>query len=115
MTEQYQQREINNSAAPRAIVSTVAVPAGNLGSEDDTVLIDTTASVFTATLPAAASAPGRSITVVNNAAVPLGLTIAVVAGDALLGVITNPIVAAYGSVTVTSDGALSWIATSETP
>lgn len=115
MTEQYQQREINQSAAPRTIVSTVAAPAGTLLSEDDMVLIDTTASIFTATLPTAASAPGRTIVVVNAAAAPLALTIAAAAGDAIAGTATNPIITAFGNITLTSDGVLSWIATSDNP
>ena len=117
MTEQYQQYNINEEPVqPRRITSTVAEPAGTLVADDGFVLIDTTLSVFEATLPLAASCPGREITIVQSAAAPNLLTVAAQGADVLVGIFTNPIPAVVGDlVSLTSDGGTFWIVTGEEP
>jgi len=115
MTEQYLQTNINNPTLPRAVAATVAAPAIALTPDDSLVVIDTDLAAGTANLPLASTMPGRAITVVNSGALPLGLTLAVLAGDTLVepaaaGAL-NPMAAGGGSLTAVSDGGTHWYLT----
>ncbi len=115
MTEQYLQTNINNPTLPRSVEATAAAPVIALTPDDGLVAVDTTAVPGTATLPLASTMPGRAITVVNAGAAPLGLTLAVSAGDTLVepaaaGAL-NPMAAFNGSLTAVSDGDTTWYLT----
>ncbi len=114
MTEQYQQRNINNPEGGRTITNTVAVPNAALTAADvgKVIRFDATAAVGALTLPSAAEAgDGGRITIIktNNAN---ALTIAVVGGDTALGVTVGGVPAAQtivnSSWVVMSDGVLAW-------
>ncbi len=114
MTQQYQQRNINDPAGGRTITNSVATPNAALTAADvgKVIRFDTTLAVGALTLPTAAEAgDGARITIIkiNNLN---ALTIAVAAGDTALGVTVGGVNAAQtivnSSWVVMSDGVLAW-------
>ena len=114
MTQQYQQRNINNPEGGRTITNSVATPNAALTAADvgKVIRFDTTLAVGALTLPTAAEAgDGGRITIIkiNNLN---ALTIAVAAGDTALGVTVGGVNAAQtivnSSWVVVSDGVLAW-------
>lgn len=106
MTQQYQQRNINQQGDSVAFAATVATPAVALQPSVQMVQVDATLANATATLPLATDAgQNASITVVKSDAGANTVTVAVLAGDALVAgaAIVNPIAAQWQSLTMSAD------------
>ena len=115
MTQQYQQRNINDPAGGRTITNSVATPNAALTAADvgKVIRFDTTLAVGALTLPTAAEAgDGARITIIKVIDNALALTIAAAAGDTALGVTVGGVNAAQTNVNsswvVMSDGVLAW-------
>lgn len=119
MTEQYQQRNINNPEGARAQANTIAAPNFTLTAADTgkILLFDTSVGgAGTATLPRAAEAgAGAEITIVAVTGGVGPLTIAAIAiapPDSIeapaIGAPSNPISADRASRIYRSDGISSW-------
>ena len=117
MTEQYNQRNINQQGDTVEFASTVAVPDTALQASVQIAQIDDTLAASIVTLPRAADAgQNAEITVVNSAGAN-GVTVAAAAGDALVAAagVTNPITGIWGSLTMKADPANNrWIVTGGT-
>ncbi len=115
MTQQYQQRNINNPEGGRTITNSVATPNAALTAADvgKVIRFDTTLAVGALTLPTAAEAgDGAEITIIKVIDNANALTIAAAAGDTALGVTVGGVNAAQtivnSSWVVVSDGTLAW-------
>lgn len=118
MTQQYQQRSINEQGSSIAFVATVAVPDVTLQPAVQMAIIDETLSASVATLPGAAAAGQNAQVTVVNLTGSNGVTVAadVAAGDALLASagFSNPVVGTGDTMTFRSDGISRWIAVGQT-
>jgi hypothetical protein len=120
MTEQYQQRSINEQGSVSRFVSAVGATAVTLQPGSQTVVVETTAAVATVTLPRISDCgPNCTISVVKEVAAN-SVTVAASVGDTLLAAATvvNPILVISGTLTFRSvlyaSGATRWVAISGT-
>lgn len=113
MTEQYNQRNINQQGDVVAFTATVATPNVALQASVQLAQITTTLAASTVTLPRARDAgQNAEITIVKTVAANT-VTVAAPAGDTLVAgaAVVNPLAAIWASITVKADPTNNrWIA-----
>lgn len=119
MTEQYNQRNINNQGNAITFTNSVGTPNIALQPASQIAMLDSTLSVMTVTLPDAADAGQNAEVTLVTVAAGLLITVAASAGDTI---VASPAVllATLGivigaTVTYRSDGVSRWVAVTFVP